>query len=80
MNIIICIGSSCHIKGSRFIVQKLQSLVAQNNLGDQVELAGAFCLGNCVKGVSVKVDDRLFSLIPEEVEIFFEKEILGRLG
>ncbi|MGL5542768.1 MAG: (2Fe-2S) ferredoxin domain-containing protein [Fusobacteriaceae bacterium] len=80
MNITICIGSSCHIKGSRFIVQKLQNLISENNLETQIELTGSFCLGNCVKGVSVKVDDRLFSLIPEEVEIFFEKEILGRLG
>lgn len=80
MNITICIGSSCHIKGSRFIVQKLQNLIAGNNLENRVELAGSFCLGNCVKGVSVKVDDQLFSLTPEEIESFFEKEVLGRLG
>lgn len=78
MKITICIGSSCHIKGSRVIVEKLQNLISENSLENKVELVGSFCLGNCVKGVSVKVDNQLFSLTPGEIEIFFEKEILGR--
>ena len=40
MKITVCIGSSCHIKGSRQVVTQLQSLIAENNLGDQVELGG----------------------------------------
>ena len=43
MKITICIGSSCHLKGSRQIVEELQRLVAANNVGDKVELAGQFC-------------------------------------
>ena len=38
MKITVCIGSSCHIKGSRQVVTQLQQLIAQNNLGDKVEL------------------------------------------
>ena len=51
MKITICIGSSCHLKGSRQIVEQLQYLVAENNLKDKVELSGTFCMGNCVNGV-----------------------------
>ena len=40
MKITICIGSSCHLKGSRQIVEELQRLVKENQLGDKVELAG----------------------------------------
>ena len=47
LKITVCIGSSCHIKGSRQVVEALQSLIAEHNLGDKVELVGAFCMGNC---------------------------------
>lgn len=29
MKVIICIGSSCHLKGSRQVVEKLQALVKE---------------------------------------------------
>ena len=79
MKITICIGSSCHLKGSRQIVEELQRLVAANNLGDRVELAGQFCMGNCQNGVCVTVDGEPFSLTPETTRDFFEKDILTRL-
>ena len=76
MKITICIGSSCHLKGSRAIVERLQSLVSENNLKDKVELCGAFCMKNCVNGVSVKVDEKLYSVKPDTVDEFFKNEIL----
>ena len=79
MKITICIGSSCHLKGSRQIVEELQRLVAANNLGDRVELAGQFCMGNCQNGVCVTVDGEPFSLTPETTRDFFEKNIITRL-
>ncbi len=79
IKITVCIGSSCHIKGSRQIVEQLQYLIAKNNVGDRVELSGTFCMGKCQCGVCVKVNDKLFSLSPEEVTSFFEKEVLGKL-
>ncbi|MDD3243716.1 MAG: NAD(P)H-dependent oxidoreductase subunit E [Eubacteriales bacterium] len=80
MKVTICIGSSCHLKGSRQVVEELQNLVEQRRLGDQVELAGAFCMGNCQNGVCVTVDGELMSVKPETVNEFFEKEIAGRLA
>ncbi len=79
MKVTVCIGSSCHLKGSREIVQELQRLIAAKSLGGKVQLSGAFCMGNCVNGVSVKIDDELFSVQPDNVHIFFEKEIMSRL-
>ena len=80
MRVTICIGSACHLKGSREVISKMQALVAQNGLGRNVDLNRAFCSGNCVKeGVCVTVDGELYSVKPEETEAFFEKEILGRL-
>ena len=75
MKITNCIGSSCHLKGSRQIVEELQRLVADNGLKDKIELAGKFCMGTCEKGVCVTVDDQFFSVTPETVRDFFEREI-----
>ena len=79
MKITICIGSSCHLKGSKEIVDQLQELIAANNVGDQVELAATFCTGNCQQGVCVTIDGELFSVKPETAKEFFEKEVLTRL-
>lgn len=80
MIITICIGSSCHLKGSREIVQTLEKLIALHQLDDKIELNGSFCIGQCVKGVCVKINDELFSLIPDDTEKFFKEEVLGRLA
>ena len=79
MKLTVCIGSSCHLKGSRQIVEQLQKLICENALEEKVELVGTFCLGACQNGVSVKVDETLFSLNPEDIQIFFEKEVLAKL-
>ena len=79
MKVTICIGSSCHIKGSRSVVEQLQELVAEKNIGDKVELSGTFCLGKCQQGVCVTVDGQFFSVSPETVRQFFESEISAKL-
>ncbi len=79
MKITVCIGSSCHIKGSRRVVEALQHLVAENKLEDKVELGGIFCMGKCQQGVCVKVDDEFHSVTPETVDEFFEKEVLAKV-
>jgi NADH:ubiquinone oxidoreductase subunit E len=80
MVITICIGSSCHLKGSREIVQSLEGLISLHKVGDKVELNGSFCIGQCVKGVCVKINDDLFSLTPNDTEKFFQDEVLRRLA
>ena len=79
MRVTICIGSACHLKGSREIIKELQDLVSKNGLDDKIDLNGSSCSGNCVNGVCVTVDGELFSLKPENTKEFFEKEIQGRL-
>ena len=79
MRITVCIGSSCHIKGSHQVVTELQRLIAKHNLSDSVELGGTFCLGECQKGVCVTLDGQLFSVTPDTVETFFHKNVLARL-
>ena len=42
MIIQICVGSSCHLKGSPEIVELLQKAVEEYHLEDEVTLAGSF--------------------------------------
>ena len=79
LKITVCIGSSCHIKGSRQVVEQLQYLIAENNVGDKVELGGTFCMGNCQKGVCVTVNDEFFSVTPETVGEFFSNAVLAKV-
>ena len=79
MKITVCIGSSCHVKGSRLVVEQLQKLISENNVEDKVELGGTFCLGQCQKGVCVMVDDSFHSVSPEGVSDFFANEVLAKI-
>lgn len=79
MKVTICIGSSCHLKGSRQVVEMLQQLVAEHNLGNKVELGGTFCIGNCQQGVCVTVDGDFFSVTPDTAKEFFETQILAKV-
>ncbi len=78
MKITVCIGSSCHVKGSRLVVRRLQELIAEHNLGDKVQLAGTFCLSQCQLGVCVTVDDAFHSVTPESVDAFFNENVLAK--
>ena len=79
MKITVCIGSSCHIKGSRLVVEQLQKLIAEKGVGDKVELEGTFCMNKCQQGVCVTIGDEFFSVTPEGVGEFFQ-EVLKRIN
>ena len=79
MKVTVCIGSSCHIKGSRQVVESLQYYISEAGLGDKVELGGTFCMGKCQQGVCVTVDDEFFSVSPETVKHFFNENILAKV-
>ena len=78
MKITVCIGSSCHVKGSHQVVRELQRLIQENGLQDKVQLSGTFCLSNCQKGVCVTVDGTLYSVAPEGTQAFFDEHVLAR--
>ena len=79
MKVTVCIGSSCHLKGSRRVVEYLQEHITENGLEEKVTLAGTFCLGKCQEGVCVNVDEEFHSVSPETVEEFFETVIKARV-
>ena len=79
IKVTVCIGSSCHIKGSRQVVESLQALIAERELADKVELGGTFCMGQCQNGVCVTIGDEVFSVSPDTVVNFFDNEVMKRI-
>ena len=81
MIIQICVGSSCHLKGSPEIVELLQKAVEEYKLQDEVTLAGSFCIGKCNRiGVTVQVDDEVHvGITRENFKEFFSEQVLKKL-
>ena len=59
MKLSICVGSSCHLKGSHAVITRLQALIKEYKLHNDIELCASFCLGHCATGVSMMMDDEL---------------------
>ncbi len=80
LQIYICVGSSCHLKGSYQIIKVFEELIKEYKLEDKAELKASFCLGRCTKGVSVKVGDEfLEGLTVSNAREMFEEHIVRRL-
>ncbi len=75
----ICVGSSCHIKGSADIVELLQAAVEEYHLEDDVTLVGSFCIGKCNRvGVTIQVNDDVhIGITRENFKEFFNEHILN---
>lgn len=77
MTVNVCVGSSCHLRGSYKIIELMTKAIEEHGLGDTVELSAAFCLGQCTHGVSIKVDDEIVcGVSPENFDEIFDKYIL----
>lgn len=76
----VCVGSSCHLKGSYDIIELMKTNIAANNLEEKVALKAAFCLGKCTDGVTIKVDDVIVCGVSKDnfTEIF-KKYILDKI-
>lgn len=74
----ICVGSSCHIKGSPRIVELFNEKIKNSRLEDEIVLTGAFCSGRCNReGVTVTVGDDVYTgITPEGFGEFWEKKVL----
>lgn len=74
----ICVGSSCHLKGSQDIVNLFENAVSEHHLEDEVVLCGSFCIGKCNRvGVTVQVNDDVHvGITRENFKEFFNTAIL----
>lgn len=81
LQITVCIGSSCHLKGSYDVIRSLQTMLAQHGLEQRVELQAGFCLGQCMHGVAVQVgEQKILGVLPEQLEDLFKSHILAEVN
>lgn len=71
----VCVGSSCHLKGAYQVIQRLQELISENHLEDRVALKGSFCLAACGRGVTIRINQQLSHTVPEEIDMLFNQRI-----
>ncbi len=80
ITIVVCVGSSCYVRGSDKVAETFERLMNEQELNDKVELVGSFCMDACSMGVSVRVGDQIFrGVSPESAEQFFNDEIRPRI-
>ena len=73
----VCVGSSCHLKGSYDVIEKFKELLKKYEVEDVIELQASFCLGHCSEGVTVKADERcILNVNADNAEEIFINEIL----
>ena len=77
----VCVGSSCHLKGSQEIVELLQAAIEEHHVEDDVVLTGSFCIGQCNRvGVTVQVNDDVHvGITRENFKEFFNAHVLGAI-
>ncbi len=78
----VCIGSSCHLKGSYEIVEAFKKAIDENKIEDEVTLTGSFCIGKCNReGVTVQIDDEIFTGVTiGNFDTFFFENVLKRIN
>jgi NADH:ubiquinone oxidoreductase subunit E len=80
INISVCIGSSCHLKGSYNVIQTFQQLIEENRLHDKVTFKATFCIKQCYQsGITVTVDDEKYSITSEGAREFFRDKIITKI-
>jgi NADH:ubiquinone oxidoreductase subunit E len=80
LNLSVCVGSACHIKGSYNIINVFQQVIEEYSLSDKVELKAIFCLGHCTEGVSVQINEgEVYSVSGTTAKKFFDTEVMPKL-
>jgi NADH:ubiquinone oxidoreductase subunit E len=80
LTITICVGSSCYMRGSDELAAALEEFIDREALGEEVELVGSFCMGECSTGISIRVGERQYREIrAADARSFFYGEVVPRL-
>jgi NADH-quinone oxidoreductase subunit G len=83
VNVEICIGSACYVKGSSQVVNDLNALIKEHNWEDKVAVKGSFCMKACQNhiGLGIRVNGRqLEQVTAQNAREILEKEISAALA
>lgn len=55
LEISVCVGTSCYLKGSQDLLYKMIDHIEENSLQDRVDVKATFCFEQCDRGPSVSI-------------------------
>ena len=76
----VCVGSSCHVKGSREVITRFSELLTEHRLKHKVELKGCFCMERCGTGINWQIDGEVITsaTAADAVRIFEDRIVKPR--
>lgn len=73
----ICVGGSCHLRGAREIIEELNRLIIKNEVIEKVHMEARSCMGECLNGVCMEMDgEKYTNMTAEAVRELFEDRIM----
>jgi len=78
-HLLVCGGTGCHASNSHILAENLRTIVAENQLSDDVQVVSTGCFGFCEKGPIVKVvpDNTFYTqVMPEDARSIIEEHII----
>jgi len=73
----VCIGSSCHLKGSYNVIQTFLQLIEEYGLHDEIDLKSTFCMKRCeCTGVGLYLSGEAYHISPESAKEFFTTTVI----
>lgn len=80
MDLLVCVGSACHLLGAHTVLQECGELIRQYGLEEIILLKAGFCQGRCTEGVNLIFEGEPISgVCPGKVATVFEEVILPRI-
>jgi len=81
VDIVVCLGGICFMKGSMDILSRFRYLIDKEQLDDMIDLNGRFCMGKCFhgEGVCLKINDMFYNVKKEDSTTFFYETVLSYL-
>jgi NADH-quinone oxidoreductase subunit G len=61
LEVSVCVGTSCYLKGSQDLLHKLIDHIEDNNMQEKVDVKASFCFENCDKGPTVTVGGKILN-------------------
>ena len=77
----VCVGSSCHVKGARDVIERFIKLLKDRGLEERIALEGSFCMERCGEGVNWRIGEELItSASADEAVEELEKRLVELLS
>ncbi len=77
----ICLGSACYTRGSREILESIQTYIADEKLESLIMLTGSLCEEQCRNGPTITIDDVTYTGVDGKKAVdLLDRHIHSRLS